>query len=201
MLIRPSQQLHMPANYVAPVWGNPAGVDGPALSNTTTATSLLHASMKFQLGAGFFSAKGYRLRLDMHGRMSTVVTSPGTFQFFVRLGSVDVFSGGTMTLSTTAKTNVNWAASITLTMRGEPGASATLFGTGWFKSEAAGATTVAGEAKSIMMPQSSPAVGSSFDSMAAQLLEVFGQWSTANASNSIQVHGFNPIDEGIRIAA
>ena len=96
-----------------------------------------------------------------------------------------------MTLSTTAKTNVAWEMTWDLTVRAiGSSTSANLIHQGRFTSEAAGATTVAGEAKSIMMPQSAPAVGTGFDSTATQQVDLFGTWSVANASNSITVHQY-----------
>ena len=61
---------------------------------------------------------------------------------------------------------------------------------GTFTSEAAGATTVAGEAKTMLLPASAPAVGNGFDSTSAALIDLFATWQTANASNSIQCHQF-----------
>ena len=168
-----------------------AAVDGAALSNTTTPTSLLHAGSKLTLPPNFLYFTRQQLRVRAAGRISTVVTSPGTLTLDVRLGSVVVFNGGAMTLSTTAKTNVTWTLDAVLTLRSVGGGTAaTLFGTGEWKSEAAGATTVAGEAKCILLPQSAPAVGTGFDETAAQTVDLFGTWSAASASNSITCHQF-----------
>ena len=84
------------------------GEDGSALTNSTTATSLLPASRKFTLPSYFFDTIGKTLRFRASGRISTVVTTPGTLTLDIRLGSVVVFNGGAMSLNTTAKTNVTW---------------------------------------------------------------------------------------------
>lgn len=165
--------------------------DGSALSNTTTPTSLLPGEAKIPLQGGALWFKGQKLRVLAHGRMSTVVTSPGTFQFTFKLGSVIVADGVAMTLSTTAKTNVAWELAWDMTVRAVgTSTTANLIHQGRFTSEAAGATTVAGEAKSIMMPQSAPAVGTGFDSTALAIPDLFGTWSSASASNSITLHGY-----------
>lgn len=165
--------------------------DGSALTNSTTATSILPAQAKYTLGAQFLDVVGKQLRVRAHGRISTVVTTPGTLTLDLRLGSIVVANGGAMTLSTSAKTNVSWYLDWLLTLRAVGAStSANFMHQGRFTSEAAGATTVAGEAKTILMPQSAPAVGNGFDSTAAQVFDLFATWSVANASNSIQCHGF-----------
>ena len=172
-------------------------VDGTALTNSTTATSLLPLGAKWTFPTEWFAAPGCAILVMATGRISTVVTTPGTLTLDLRLGSVVIATSGTMVLSTTAKTNVTWSAWWLLTLRATGGGTAANFmHTDAFTSEAAGATTVAGEAKTILMPQSAPAVGTGFDETAAQQLDMFGTWSVANASNSIQVHQFIPINLG-----
>lgn len=175
--------------YVGPLIN--AQVDGAALSNTTTATSLLPGAAKYTIGANYIDVIGKAFRIRAHGRISTVVTTPGTLTLDVRFGAVVVANGGAMTLSTTAKTNVAWELDWLLTARAiGAGTSANMMHQGRFTSEAAGATTTAGEAKSIMLPQSAPAVGTGFNSTAAFAVDLFAAWSVANASNSITLHGF-----------
>jgi hypothetical protein len=173
-----------------------AQVDGVALTNSTTPTSILGGTgtgasqAKVTLPANYF-ATGKILRVTAAGRISTLVTSPGTLTLDIRFGAVVVANGGTMVLSTTAKTNVAWYLQWLLTCRAiGSGTVANLMHQGFWTSEAAGATTVAGEAKTILLPQSAPAVGTGFDSTASQSVDLFGTWSVANASNSIQTHQF-----------
>ena len=179
----------MPAGYWGPLIN--AQVDGSALTASTTATSLLNAQAKYTFGAGELKIIGQTYKVRAFGRISTVVTTPGTLTLDLRLGSVIVANGGAMALSTTAKTNVTWAMEWELVLRAVGGGTTAQFmHVGNFLSEAAGATTVAGEAKAISLPQSAPAVGTGFDSTAAAVFDLFGTWSISNA-NSIQVHGFS----------
>jgi len=165
--------------------------DGSALANTTTATSILPAQAKPTLEPQNGSFIGKKYRIKMSGRISTVVTTAKNLTLDVRFGSVVVFNGGAMVMSVSALSNVTWEAEIDLLVRSVGGStSATILGTGRFTSEAAGSTTVAGEAKSIMMPTSAPAAGTGFDSTASQQVDVFATWSAANASNSITLHQF-----------
>lgn len=170
------------------------GEDGSALSNSTTATSLLPASRKFTLPSYFFDGIGKTLRVRASGRISTVVTTPGTLTLDIRLGSVVVFNGGAMSLNTTAKTNVTWVYDAYLTCRAiGASTSANILGTAVWQSEAVigSPANTAGGNGSLCLPVSAPAAGTGFDSTAAQTVDFFGTWSVANASNSITCHQFS----------
>lgn len=170
--------------------------DGVAVTNTTTATSLLGGTgtgashAKVTLPANFFYT-GRVLKITAMGRISTVVTTPGTLTLDIRMGAVVAANGGAMTLSITAKTNVGWWLEWILTCRAiGSGTTTNLMHQGMWTSEAAGATTVVGEAKSLLLPASAPAVGTGFDGTAAQTVDLFATWSVANASNSILLHQY-----------
>lgn len=180
----------MNAGYLAPLIVQQT--DGSALSNSTTETSIIAAAQKITLANQWLSMIGDTFQLIATGRISTVVTTPGTLTLRLKFAGGTVVDGGAMTLSTTAKTNVTWMAWWVCTLR-VVGASAQLFATGEFSSEAAGATTVAGEAKCILQPQSAPAVGTAFDGTSAGAIDLTAQWSVANASNSITCHQLVPI--------
>jgi hypothetical protein len=177
-------------------WNNliEAQGDGSALSNSTTATSILPAGAKKTLPANFFRQVGQKLRIRAHGRISTVVTTPGTLTFAFRLGptaNIVVAQSQAFTLSTSAKTNVGWFLDWMLTLRAIGGGTAANFmHQGVWTSEACGATTVAGEAKSGAIQSSAPAVGTGFDETVASLADLYATWSVANSSNSIQLHGY-----------
>ena len=164
-------------------------VDGTALGNSTTATSIIPAAAKYTLPANFFSI-GKRLRLTISGRISNIVTTPGTLTLDVRLGPVVAFNGGAVSLNTTAKTNVTFEAVIDLTCRAiGNGTSANLIGSGRLTSESV-VGAAAGTTLTAMLPASAPAAGTGFDSTAAQTVDVFGTWSIANAGNTITVHEY-----------
>ncbi len=168
--------------------------DGTALANSTTATSLLAAARKIAtLPAGYFDELGKRLCFEFSGRISTVVTTPGTLTLALRLGSVDVFSSGAMTLNTTAQTNVHWSLKGELIARAlGTGTATTLFPKGCrFRSHAVigSPAPTAGGAGTHMLPyNAAPAVGTGFDNSVSQLIDLFATWSVASASNSIQLH-------------
>lgn len=162
--------------------------DGVALANSTTPGSILSPTAKYTLAANYFNWIGKKLRLRLAGRISVIVTTPGTLLLDFRLGSVVAFTGGAMALNVVAKTNVTWEAEIELEARTVGNVTtATLLGIGRFTSEAV-VGSAAGVASTIMLPASAPVAGTGFDSTAAQQIDVFGTWSIANAGNSILTH-------------
>lgn len=168
-----------------------AQADGTALTNTTTATSITPATGLVTLPAQYFQiGRAHRLRAT--GRMSTVVTTPGTLTLQLRFGAINVFDGGAMTLNVVAQTNVPWILDVLLTCRAiGSGTSAQLFSQGLFTSHAvigSPAPTAGGAGSHVLPYNAAPAVGGGFDSTAAQTPTLFATWSVANAANSIQVH-------------
>lgn len=169
--------------------------DGTALASSAVETSIIPAAAKYTLAQNFFSNLGQRLWLRAHGRISTLVTTPGTLAFNIKFGSTAVFSGGNMTLNTTAQSNTPWELDIQLTCRAI-GTSANLMGFGrWLSHAVIGAAAIGtGGATTQMLPyNAAPAVGSNFDSTATQQVDLTATWGTSSASNSITLHGFELI--------
>lgn len=171
-----------------------AQLDGAALTASTTATSLLPGQSKPTLPAQFFDRVGKMIKVTARGRISNIVTTPGTITLDIRLGSVIVATSQALQLNAVAKTNVTFSLEWLLTARAV-GASTTanLMHTAVFTSEAVvgAGTGAAGSTGNgvLLIPASAPAVGTGFDSTAAQVLDLFGTFSLNNA-NSIQVHQF-----------
>lgn len=169
------------------------GVAGTALTNSTAAASLMlgNTGEQSSLPAGYFDRIGKSLRIRATGRISTVVTTPGTLNLRVRFGSIDVFDSGAMTLNTVAKTDVGWIMELELFCRAiGNGTAANLLGQGRFHSQAvigAAVPTAGGQEAHVLPYNAAPAVGAGFDSTASQLIDIQGQWSVANASNSIRL--------------
>jgi hypothetical protein len=168
-------------------------VDGTALATSTTATSLLAPAARFTLPANLLQV-GTKLKVKASGRISTVVTTPGTLTLDVRLGaSTVIFNGGAMNLNVTAQTNAAWEFEADLLCRSiGNGTVATILGTGKFLSRAliGSPAVAAGYAGAAILPDTAPVVGTGFDSTVAQTLDFFGTWSVSNAANSILCHQF-----------
>ena len=171
--------------------------DGAALTNTTTPTSLLPAAAKFKLWPNYFESLGKTIKLTAHGRISTVVTTPGTLTLQARFtdsaaATVSVFDSGAMTLNATAQTNVPWILEVIMMCR-SVGSAGTLFGFGTWRSHAVigSAAPTVGTAGTHMLPyNTAPAAGTAFDMTLENRMDLFATWSVANASNSITLHSF-----------
>ncbi len=170
-----------------------ASADGSALSNSNSATSLLPATAKLTLPAGLLNSIGRAIRVTAHGRLSTVVTTPGTFTFDLRFGSTAVMTSGALPLNIVAKTNVPWFYQMYGTLR-TAGSSANFMPGGFWLSEAAlnvaVPSTGPGPGGNTLPYNTAPVVGSNFDSMASQAIDFYGTFSVANAANSITLHQF-----------
>jgi hypothetical protein len=171
--------------------------DGSALTNSTTPTSLLPASAKTKIWPLYCRSPEKILRITAHGRISTVVTTPGTLTLALRFidsaaNSVDVVSSGAMTLNTTAQTTTPWILELWAHVRAL-GSTGTLFGYGRFQSHAvigSSAIGTAGAGTQMLPYNSAPAVGTAFNATLENQIDLFATWSVANASNSITLHNF-----------
>ena len=168
-------------------------VDGAALTNSAVAASILPPAAKFALPSNLCQI-GMKMQLKASGRISTVVTTPGTLLLDVRLGATTViFNTGAMNLNVTAQTNASWELDLDLIVRSiGSGTVATILGTGKFSSRAliGSAAVAAGYGSVAVVPDTAPAVGTGFDSTATNVVDMFGTWSVANAANSILVHQY-----------
>jgi hypothetical protein len=101
-----------------------------------------------------------------------------------------VFASGAV-VTVASVTNKTWRLWIELTCRSiGASTSATLFGTGSLTSSAVVGAT-GGAATTAMLPDSAPAVGTGFDSTAAQVVDLYATWSASSASNSVQCHQYD----------
>jgi hypothetical protein len=165
--------------------------DGSALTASTTPTSILHPAAVFTLPANFFEV-GRKIRVSASGRISTVVTTPGTLTLDLMFGGVIVATSGAMALNVVAKTNVPWHLEWDLTCRAiGASTSANLMHQGkWFSEAVIGsALPSAGGAGVHLLPNATPAVGTGFSSVATQAVNLFATWSINNA-DSILCHQY-----------
>lgn len=168
-----------------------AQIDGTAVT-AAAATTLIPAAAKYTLPANFFSI-GKQLLIKASGRVSTVVTTPGTLRFDVRLGGTVVFDGLAIALVTAnAYTNIGWYLEILLTCRAI-GSSGNLMGQGNFTApNVLGGANVAmpiGGVTAMLPWNSAPAVGTNFDTTSSQQLDVF--FTQTVATGSITLHQYS----------
>jgi hypothetical protein len=169
--------------------------DGTAVT-AAAATTLLPAAAKYTLPANFF-AIGRQLMIKATGRLSTVITTPGTWRFDVRFGATLVFdslAGAFNAATASAYNNIGWVLEIILTCRAI-GATGNLMGQGTFIVPNMKGTTDAamplGATVGVIPWNSAPAVGSNFDTTATQQVDLF--WTQTAATGSIQCHQYSLI--------
>lgn len=174
-----------------------AQTDGTPLVSSTTATSIIPAAARYTLPANYF-AIGKILRIKFAGQLSNVVTTPGTLTLDVRMGptsNIVVFNGGAMQMSTTAHTTLPIVGEITMTCRAiGASTSANFMGQGWALSQALSLTAVADSTTTpsqLLMPNTTPAVGTGFDSTVAVVVDLFATFSISNAGNRIQINQYS----------
>jgi hypothetical protein len=167
-----------------------AQTDGTAVTGTSVG-SLLPGQAKFTIPANYLDYVGKKLRIRAAGRISNIVTTPGTLTLDVRFGSVTVATSQAMQLNAVAKTNVTWVLDWAFDIR-VVGASAQLMHTGVWQSESVvgsgtGAAGSTGPGQ-FLIPATAPALGTAFDSTVAQVVDMRALFSLTG--NSIQLHQF-----------
>ncbi len=96
-------------------------------------------------------------------------------------------------MSTTAHTTLPWWYEALLTCRAV-GSSANFMGQAIATSQCLSLTAVADSTTTpatLLVPNTTPAVGTNFDSTTSQVIDMFATFSIANAGNLIQLHQFS----------
>jgi len=152
---------------------------GPALTNSTTQTSVLNGQAKATLPAEFLQYIGQKLSVRAAGIISTAASAPGTLSWFLMFGSIAVYAGGASGTLATSASNATWTLDLDLTVRAVgSGTSATIAGSGKFLSTALSATTP-------IQVLATPGALTGFDSTVASTVDLQATWSVASASNSL----------------
>jgi hypothetical protein len=159
--------------------------DGPALSASVTATSLIGTTIpKYTLPTNIWTAPGIELRVRGLARLSNLTAAPGTLTLDVRFGSIIVMNGGAIQMSATAHTNVALQFEFSMLLRSiGAGTGGTLFPGGHAESDA-----FVNFAEALPAGGTAPAVGAGFDTSTTQQVDAFGTFSVNNAANSITLH-------------
>jgi len=157
-----------------------------------TAASCIPAHAKITLPNNFFYV-GRSLRITASGRISSLITTPGTARFDVRVGAVVAFDSQAILLDTVAAhTNVGWYLDLLLTCRAiGNGTTTTLFGSGkWTCEDILGvpATAPKGVLSAILPWNAAPAVGTGFDNTLANTLDMF--FTQTAATGSMTLHQY-----------
>ena len=167
-----------------------ASADSTALTNSTTATTVLAPSGIATMPAGALQV-GSTLKLLLRGRISTLTAAPGTLTFDMRIGGIVISSLGALALNVTAQVNAIYELELLAVIRAlGTVTAANAMVTGRFTSRALVGSVVPanGGDMIIVIPDTAPVVGPGFDSTISMPVNVFATWSIASASNSIQTH-------------
>ena len=170
-----------------------AQIDGTAVTATAEG-SLLPAVAKIILPSGYINRIGKRFVIRASGRISNIVTTPGTLTLRVKLGptaNIAVCTSQAIQLNAVAKTNVGWFLDLGLTVRAiGSSTAANIMAQGTWQSESVVGSPLpsVGSAGSAMWQAAAPAVGTGFDSSVANQIDLTAQFSLTG--NSIQVHTF-----------
>jgi hypothetical protein len=157
---------------------------GPALSNSTTQTSVLNGQAKATLPAEFLQYIGQKLKISASGIISTASATPGTLSWTIMFGSIAVYAGGASGTLATSAANSPWTLEIDLTVRSVgSGTSATVAGAGRFQSLGLSASTP-------VQIFAVPGALTGFDSTVASVVDLQATWSVASASNSLTCHAY-----------
>jgi hypothetical protein len=174
-----------------------ASTDGPTLT-AAAAASCIPVASRLILPNNFWTV-GKAIKITLTGRISTVITTPGTARFDVRTGpsgTIVAFDSGALNLKTAAATtNVPFWVEILLTCRTVgTGTSTTLAGSGLFQSEAVigSPANTAGGNGSLLFPvlaTTSTTGSAGFDNTAANALDMF--FTQTVATGSMTVHQYH----------
>lgn len=184
-----------PSSFVPLVIGS---TDGPTLAAAAAATCIPTASRLILPNNYWFIGKQWLVK--MAGRISCVVTTPGTARLDFRTGpsgTIVAFDSGALNLNIVAKVTVPWFFQCLLTCEAVGNGTATkLFGVGEFQSEAVVGSPLpsAGGNGSLLCPVGAPALGTGFDNTAANAVDWF--FTQTVATGSFTVHQY-AIYEGI----
>jgi len=167
-------------------------VDGPTLTSAAAASCIPTPSRLILPNNYWYIGKAWHV--FMMGRISCVVTTPGTARLDFRTGpsgTIVAWDSGAVNLNVVAKTTVPWWFELWLTCRAVgSGTSSNLFGLGIFQSEAVVGSPLpsAGGNGSVNVPVGTPAVGTGFDNTAANAVDFF--FTQTVATGSFTVHQY-----------
>lgn len=167
---------------------------GTLFNSYTTAKSVLNPTELVQLPANFLQL-GSKLRIRAMMGLSNIVTTPGTVVFQVMMGSIVVWTSGLVQMATTS--NVLLPVELEVNLRLDSagsGTAAKFMATGKIVGLGvqlgAGAANGAVTDSALVLPTTSPAVGTGFDSTIADILDFWVGFSISQPTNGVQVYDY-----------
>lgn len=170
-------------------------VQGTLANAFTTAKSVINGQAQAPLDPAHFYP-GNHLELKVRGALSNIVTTPGTMNFQVKLGTlgspITVFDTGQIQLNATAHTLLPFELDILLRCEFEgSGTAAKLFGSanarGVMFTKTAGQVDGVNSETLLVLPSTAPVVGTGFDSTIVNTLDFWAGFSINNAGNGVRI--------------
>lgn len=161
-------------------------VDGPALTAAARAAAL--TAPFFTFPPHYFNRIGQVIELEASGRISNVITTPGTARFDVAFGGTAIMDGLAVPLNLVAKTNVHWKVRFWAKLATK-GSSANFKWQGEFTSEAVVGSPLpsAGGSGTILLPyNTASAASANFDSSASQQIVLYFTQTVATGSMTVE---------------
>lgn len=174
---------------------------GTLFATYTTAKSVINPTALITVpGGSDFWRPGKRLRISAQIALSNIVTTPGLFNWQVKIGTVAAFDTGNMQLNATAHTTLPCWLDIIMTVRATgSGTSANLMGlanlNGIMLTRTAGQTDDVQGSQNILAPATAPVVGAGFDSTIANIIDNFVGFTISNAGNGVRVDQYALYEE------
>ena len=169
--------------------------DGPTLTAAARASCIPTANRVVLPNNYFYVAR--TLKISMSGRISSLITTPGTARFDVCLGAAGttiIFDSLAILLDTVAAhTTVAWFLELELICRAVGATTLTTFFPGkalWTCEDILGVPAIApkGVLSAVLPWNTAPAVGAGMDNTAASALDVF--FTQTVATGSLTVHNY-----------
>jgi hypothetical protein len=184
-------------------------VAGSNFASFTTAKTVLPTNALCVLPPGYWTI-GRCLEVDVWGLLANIVTTPGTVTFQIMLGSIVVFTSGAIQMDATSHTaNPFWFHALLVCRTVGSGTSAAFMGQSWVMGAqfTKTATTVdvdrgvnvgftAGAETTdaaILGPETTPTVGTGFDSTASSTLDFWVGFSISQPTNNVTVQGYKAL--------
>jgi hypothetical protein len=165
--------------------------DGPTLT-AAAAASAIPTGRRLILPNNYWTV-GKQWLCMLHGRVSCVVTTPGTFRLDFRTGpsgTIVAADSGALNLNTVAKTTVPWFAWLLMTCRAiGAGTASNLMAIGqWISEAVVGAPLPSVGGNGVLnFPVGTPAVGTGFDNTAQNAVDFF--FTQTVSTGSFTMHG------------
>ena len=167
---------------------------GTAFATYTTAKTVLNAAQLYTIPASTLVV-GSKFRVEVFGGLSNIVTTPGTVTFQIMMGTVVAHTSGAIQLNATAHTLLPFHYDCVVRVDSiGAGTSAKMIGgatlSGIQPTLTAAQVDAVNTSGIFQGPVTAPAVGTGFDSTAANILDFWVGFSISNSGNGVQLYDY-----------